>query len=197
MATSVTEPDLAWIRAYQSKLAKFVAALLHKARSLGHLASGSPQLTAAGWQRAISKYICLVERHPTAILDSIRLPLPKDHIETILKSAWLAAQDQAERDFLETAYVRLAQFQENAGRVPIDGYVPPNADSCKTTMILKRYSEFCRRTGSDMDRRKAAFEEFKRRVSARESLTQAPLETVMERRLRSAAVTEKIRDAGI
>ncbi len=158
MATSITESGPAWIWVSWSKIAKFVVALLRK-KTAGHMASGSAQFTAAGRKRAISKYICLVERHPTAILDSARLPLPKDHMEAILKCAWLAARDQAERDLLETAYIKLAQFHDNVGMTPIDGYVPFNADSSKTTVILKKYAELCHRTGREIDVRRIAFGE--------------------------------------
>jgi hypothetical protein len=114
---------------------------------------------------------CLVERHPTAILDSARLPLPKDRMEIILKSAWLRARNQAERDFLEDAFVKLAQFQDNVGKIPIDGYVPFNATAYETAMILRKYSNACCRTGHEIDTRKAAFAGFKSQMAAQKSPT--------------------------
>ena len=143
----------------------FLPALLHR-RSI---ASELPPLTEADSNRAISRYIDLLEHHPTAILDSGRLPFPKNDMEIILKSAWLRARNQSERDMLENAFARLAQFQDNVGKNPIDGYVPFNATSSQTTMILRKYSEACYRTGCEIERRKAAFAEFKNRMATQKS----------------------------
>src|SRR5260370_18715761 len=104
-----------------------------------------------------------MERYPTAILDTSKLPLPKADMKCLSTGAWLTQTDGKIRNFLEIAYVHLSQFQDGVGDKPIDCTLPAGPDPAKTTAILAPYRRFSGAVTKEAETLRAEFEEFKRR----------------------------------
>ena len=93
-------------------------------RTLGRLSNAIPG-------ESIEAFGVLMERYPTAILDTSKLPLPKADMKCLFTGAWLTQTDEKMWDFLEIAYVHLSQFQEGVGDEPIDCTLPSDPDPAK------------------------------------------------------------------
>ena len=111
----------------------------------------------------IEAFGVLMERYPTAILDTSKLPLPKASMRRVLMDAWLAQTDQKTRTFLEIAYVHLSQFQDGVGDKPIDCKLPSDADPEKKMAILEPYLRFSSAVTEEAESLRAELEDFKRR----------------------------------
>ena len=91
---------------------------------------------------AVAKLSELLERHPLAILDVNRLPLPKAEMKTALKLLWQLAPNEQRRNQVEVAYIHLSNFQDGVGDVPLEPIVPPNSPPEKVAAILDPYMLF-------------------------------------------------------
>jgi hypothetical protein len=110
---------------------------------------------------SIEAFGVLIERYPTAILDTSKLPLPKADMKGLLTHAWLAQTDEKIRDFLELAYVHLSQFQDGVGDNPIDCSFPSERDPAMTRAILEPYLRFSGAVTKEAETLRAEFEDFK------------------------------------
>ncbi len=113
----------------------------------------------------IETFGVLMERYPTAILDTSKLPLPKADMKCLFTRAWLSQTDEKIRNFLEIAYVHLSQFQDDVGDNPIDCTLPSDPNPAKTTAILEPYLRFSGVVSKEAESLRAEFEDFKRRTS--------------------------------
>jgi len=124
---------------------------------------------AAGPTKAVPESIetfgLLMERYPTAILDTSKLPLPKADMRRVFMDTWLAQTDEKMRTFLEIAYIHLSQFQDGVGDSPIDCKVPSDADPKKKMAVLEPYIRFSSAVTEEAESLRTEFEEFKRRRS--------------------------------
>jgi hypothetical protein len=116
------------------------AALSWVKKSLGTRTPG--RLTNAIPGESIEAFGVLMERYPTAILDTSKLPLPKADMKCLFTGAWLTQTDEKVRDFLEIAYVHLSQFQDDVGDKPIDCTLPSETDPTQTMAKLQPYLRF-------------------------------------------------------
>src|SRR6266550_7303605 len=112
---------------------------------------------------AIEAFGVLMERYPTAILDTSKLPLPKADMRRVFMDEWLAQTDEKTRTFLEIAYIHLSQFQDGVGDKPIDCTMPSDADPKKKIAVLEPYLRFSSAVTDEAESLRAEFEEFKRR----------------------------------
>ena len=113
----------------------------------------------------IEAFGVLMERYPTAILDTLKLPLPKEDMKCLFTRAWLSQTDEKIRNLLEIAYVHLSQFQDGVGDKPIDCTLPSDPDTAKTMAILGPYLRFSGVVTKEAETLRAEFEDFKRRAS--------------------------------
>jgi hypothetical protein len=60
----------------------------------------------------------LMEQHPTALLDTARLPAPKQKMKAVIKEVW--RQEPKLRGVLTQAYLHLSQFQDGIGDALLD-----------------------------------------------------------------------------
>src|SRR5437660_6060230 len=90
-----------------------------------HLAGRRTKAVPEG---SIEAFGVMMERYPTAILDTSKLPLPKADMRRVFMDTWLAQTDEKMRTFLEIAYIHLSQFQDGVGDSPIDCKVQSDAD---------------------------------------------------------------------
>jgi hypothetical protein len=132
-------------------------------KSLEARLAGRP--TKAAPDDSIEAFGVLMERYPTAILDTSKLPLRKTDMRRVFMDAWLAQTDEKVRNFLEIAYVHLSQFQDGVGDNPIDCKVPSDADPKKKMAVLEPYMRFSSAVTQEAESLRAEFEEFKRRRS--------------------------------
>jgi len=114
---------------------------------------------------AIEAFGVLMERYPTAILDTSKLPLPKADMRRVFMDEWLAQTDEKTRTFLEIAYIHLSQFQDGVGDKPIDCTLPSDADPKRKIAILEPYLRFSSAVTEEAESLRIEFEEFKRRKS--------------------------------
>ena len=112
---------------------------------------------------SIEAFGVLMERYPTAILDTSKLPLPKSDMKGLFTNAWLAQTDEKVRNFLEIAYVHLSQFQDGVGDNPIDCSLPSERDPAIRMAILEPYLRFSGAVTKEAETLRAEFEDFKRR----------------------------------
>jgi hypothetical protein len=111
----------------------------------------------------IEAFGALMERYPTAILDTSKLPLPKADMKHVFMDAWLALPDERLQSLLEIAYVHLSQFQEGVGDKPVDCKLPSDPDPDKVRAILEPYLRFSVAVTTEAESLRAEFEDFKRR----------------------------------
>lgn len=64
----------------------------------------------------------LMERYPTALLDSSRLPAPKHKMKAVIKDVW--KREPSLRGQLTHAYMYLRNFQDGIGDVVLDCKIP-------------------------------------------------------------------------
>ena len=114
---------------------------------------------------SIEAFGVLMERYPTAILDTSKLPLPKADMRRVFMDAWLAQTDEKMRTFLEIAYVHLSQFQDGVGDSSLDCKVPSDADPKKKMAVLEPYMRFSSAVTEEAESLRMEFGEFKRRKS--------------------------------
>ena len=110
----------------------------------------------------IEAFGVLMERYPTAILDTSKLPLPKANMRRVLLDARLSQTDQKTRTFLEIAYVHLSQFQDGVGDKPIDYKLPSDADAENKRAVLEPYLRFSSAVSAEAESLRAELEDFKR-----------------------------------
>lgn len=67
----------------------------------------------------------LMERYPTALLDTSRLPAPKQKMKAVIKEVW--HRKPALRGQLTHAYIHLSQFQDGIGDAVLDCALPRDA----------------------------------------------------------------------
>jgi len=108
----------------------------------------------------------LMVRHPTAILDTKQLPLPKDDMKAVLKLAWQITRDDNLRNHIEVAFVRLSNFQDGVGDQPIDCVLPPGCTPEQARSILDPYVARSERMKAEGEVLLAELREFKRSVVA-------------------------------
>ena len=132
-------------------------------KSLETRLAGRP--TKAVPEGSIEAFGVLMERYPTSILDTSKLPLPKADMRRVFMDEWLARTDEKTRTFLEIAYVHLSQFQDGVGDNPIDCKIPSDADPKKKMAVLEPYMRFSSAVAEEAESLRAEFEEFKRRKS--------------------------------
>ena len=132
-------------------------------KSLEIRLAGRP--TKAVPEGSIEAFGVLMERYPTAILDTSKLPLPKADMRRVFMDTWLAQTDDKMRTFLEIAYIHLSQFQDGVGDSPIDCKVPSDADPKKKMAVLEPYMRFSSAVTEEAESLRVEFEEFKRRKS--------------------------------
>jgi hypothetical protein len=111
----------------------------------------------------IETFEVLMERYPTAILDTSKLPLPKADMKCLFTRAWLTQTDGKIRNFLEIAYVHLSQFQDGVGDKPIDCSFPSDRDPAMTMAILEPYLRFSGSVTKEAEILRAEFKDFKHR----------------------------------
>jgi len=112
---------------------------------------------------SIEAFGVLMERYPTAILDTSKLPLPKADMKDLFTHAWLTQTDERIRNLFELAYVHLSQFQDGVGDKPIDCSFPSDHDPAMTMAILEPYLRFSGSVTKEAEILRAEFEDFKRR----------------------------------
>jgi hypothetical protein len=122
------------------------------------------RLTDAIPGESIEAFGVLMERYPTAILDTSKLPLPKADMKCLFTRAWLTQTDEKVRDFLEIAYVHLSQFQDGVGDKPIDYTLPSDSDPAMRMAILEPYLRFSGAVTNDAESLRAEFEDLKRQI---------------------------------
>jgi hypothetical protein len=88
---------------------------------------------------AVTKLGQLMERHPLALLDTKRLPLPKPDMKAALKIAWRIAPSDELRRATEHAYLHLSSFQDGVGDEPIDPTLSAGATPEESRAILDPY----------------------------------------------------------
>jgi hypothetical protein len=132
-------------------------------KSLETRLAGKP--TKAVPEGSIEAFGVMMERYPTAILDTSKLPLPKADMRRVFMDTWLAQTDEKMRTFLEIAYIHLSQFQDGVGDSPIDCKVPSDADPKKKMAVLEPYIRFSSAVTEEAESLRIEFEEFKRRRS--------------------------------
>ncbi|MGO8868624.1 MAG: hypothetical protein ACLQME_19220 [Alphaproteobacteria bacterium] len=106
-------------------------------------------------------YGSLMERYPTSILDTSKLPFPKDAMKLLLKIAWLA--DTEGRNVIGYGYLHLAWFQDDVGDNPIACKPPNEFDPAKIVAALEPYLAFSEKVSKEMEVLMAEFADFKRR----------------------------------
>jgi hypothetical protein len=106
--------------------------------------------TAEAIQHVMTDYASLVERYPGAVIDASKLPLPKASMKLILKTAWLNAGSEQERDWLEAGYTILGCFQDGVGDNPIFTLLPPNVHPAGVIVSLESYRLFSDKIAKDM-----------------------------------------------
>lgn len=74
---------------------------------------------------AIAAYGELLERYPTAIIDSAMLPVSKTNMKILLKSLYAATQSPEQKNFFEVGFIFLSNFQDGVGPHPIATPPPP------------------------------------------------------------------------
>jgi hypothetical protein len=111
---------------------------------------------------AVAKLSELMERHPLAILDVSRLPLPKAEMKTALKLMWQIAPNEQLRNQMEVAYIHLASFQDGVGDVPLEPIVPPNSPPEKVAAILDPYILFAAQVQAETHALSQELRQFKR-----------------------------------
>ena len=123
--------------------------------------------TAERLTKAIPKvmgiYGALMERHPLAILDTAKLPLPKDEMKLLLKMAWFLNDDPRMRDAVESGYEHLCQFQDGVGVTPINSTLPADPDPEKIIAALEPYLAISGKVRQNSAALVAEFADFKRR----------------------------------
>jgi hypothetical protein len=100
----------------------FGVGLIFTSRDLaaaGRVSAQSASKTPVGLLGALGE---LMERYPTALLDSSRLPAPKQVLKTVIKNAW--KREPSLRNQLECAYVHLSHFQDGIGDAVLDCNLP-------------------------------------------------------------------------
>lgn len=110
----------------------------------------------------IGGFGALMERYPTAILDTSELPLPKSEMKRVFRRAWRKTTDERLRNFLQIAFVHLNEFQDGVGDLPIDCTLPPNPDPTKTLRILDPYLRFAPAMTKEAESLRAEFADFER-----------------------------------
>jgi hypothetical protein len=115
---------------------------------------------------SIEAFGVLMERYPTAILDTSKLPLPKADMRRVFMDAWLAQTDEKTRTFLEIAFVHLSQFQDDVGDISIDSKLPSDADPRQKSAVLEPYLRFSGAVAKEAEFLRAEFEDFKQRQSS-------------------------------
>jgi hypothetical protein len=76
----------------------------------------------------------LMERYPTALLDTSRLPAPKQKMKAVIKEVWL--REPALRGQLTHAYMHLSQFQDGIGDAVLDCVLPRDTVTTATAKDL-------------------------------------------------------------
>jgi hypothetical protein len=115
--------------------------------------------------KSIEAFGVLMERYPTAILDTSKLPLPKADMKCLFTRAWLTQTDEKVRDFLEIAYVHLSQFQDGVGDKPIDCILPSDSDPAMRMASLEPYLRSSGAVTNEAESLRAEFEDLKRQRS--------------------------------
>ena len=72
----------------------------------------------------IEAFGMLMERYPTAILDTAKLPRAKQEMKRIFMDAWRKVGDQKLRTAMEIYFAHLSQFQEGVGDTPVEFEIP-------------------------------------------------------------------------
>jgi hypothetical protein len=109
----------------------------------------------------------LMRKHPHAILDTARLPLPKPAMKLALRIAWKRAPNDETRRFAETAYLHLSNFQDGAGDRPIDATLGEDGDPRPAREILETWLPWAARSGTEAITLAAELKEFTRRQKPR------------------------------
>src|SRR5271155_2123437 len=68
----------------------------------------------------LGKYGALLEKYPTAYVDEIWLPAPKDEMRRVFRTAWRTVPNLQLRNSIEVGWASLSKFQPNVGPVPVD-----------------------------------------------------------------------------
>lgn len=127
-------------------------------------ASAAPGVTRESAEDTVGKLSELMERHPLAILDVSRLPLPKAEMKAALKLMWQIAPNEQLRNPIEVAYIHLSNFQEGVGDRPLEPIVPPNSPPEKVAAILDPYMLFAARVQAETHALSQELRRFERSV---------------------------------
>jgi len=127
--------------------------------------SAAPGIATELARDAVAKLSELMERHPLAILDVNRLPLPKAEMKAAMKLMWQLAPNEQRRNQMEVAYIHLSNFQEGVGDVPLEPVVPPNSPPEKVAAILDPYILFAAQVQAETHTLSQEFQQFERSVT--------------------------------
>ncbi len=72
----------------------------------------------------MSEYGGLLEKYPLAIMDISMLPIPKVKMKVILKALYAQARTTEDKNWFETGFMILSNFQDGVGAKPIDCKLP-------------------------------------------------------------------------
>jgi len=78
---------------------------------------GGPQPKKIG--DILDAYGELLEKYPGAIIDTLMLPIPKEEMKALLKTAYSKANNQRERDNHGAVFICLSRFQNGVGQKPL------------------------------------------------------------------------------
>jgi len=78
---------------------------------------------AAAFAKAVPSiltiYAELLEKHSLAYIDETWLPVDKNSMKTAFKAAWILAEDDDGRRWIQDAWMSLSMFQPGVGDVPL------------------------------------------------------------------------------
>lgn len=109
----------------------------------------------------------LMRRHPHAMLDTARLPLPKPAMKLALKITWSRAPNDAGRRFAEDAYLHLSHFHDGVGEAPIDASLGEDAPAKPAGEALAAWLPWAALSGKDVVGLVAELKDFTRQQARR------------------------------
>jgi hypothetical protein len=94
----------------------------------------------------ITLYAELLEKYPIAFIDETWLPVDKSSMKSAFKAAWILANDDDGREWIQDAWISLSMFQPGIGHVPVmcetlDGIVNEDMNILNGWLLLSRIGQ--------------------------------------------------------
>jgi hypothetical protein len=119
-------------------------------------------MTDAEVMSILDRYGALIEKHSDAYMDEMWLPVDKDRMRSVFKSAWKMTIDSKVRNWVEAGWVLLANFRPEVGQTPLTDESPdPNNLTPETTAAFDRYIQMSGTVLADSQRELVAINDFK------------------------------------